>query len=318
LRLLYSSFSKAGGDRLAWRLGANRLRILCYHGVCEDRLANAPWVPHCFVTATAFERQLQYLGRHANVLPLDRAIAGLMDGSLPPRCVALTFDDGYANNLEIAYPLLRKYDTPATIFLSTAYIESGGFFPFLKQKLILQDSESGVSQASLPDYKTAPIDDVNRTADEVWERVEGRLNTAQRQTLRPLTIVETQNADAKVIQFGPHSDTHCILRNESRERRQAEIETSIRKVEKWTGKRIRFFSYPNGERGDFDETDKSVLRTSGIQAAVTGIGGANKASSDLLELRRYPVGLYHDDSGFCAEVTGFRNAVLWANRRFES
>jgi len=50
------------------------------------------------------------------------------------RSVAITFDDGHANNLHLAYPMLQKYQLPATIFLSSAYVESGEMYPFLKLK----------------------------------------------------------------------------------------------------------------------------------------------------------------------------------------
>ena len=89
-----------------------------------------------FVTRSAFESQLQYLQQRAVVLPLSKAVEALRNGSLPKRAVSLTFDDGYANNLQLAYPLLRRYGVHATIFVSTACVETGQFHPFLKLRLI--------------------------------------------------------------------------------------------------------------------------------------------------------------------------------------
>ena len=315
MRILYDSFSKTGGDKLLWKLDSSRLRILCYHGICADGLTKDPWIPQYFVGASAFEKQLQYLGRNAQVLPLREAVDRLRDGSLPPRCVSLTFDDGYANNLELAYPLLRKYGMPATIFLSSTYMESGDFFPFLKLKLIQLDGGVDLAKAPLADYKSATLDEVNRTAAPWWPEVRARLSDAQCRTLRPLSVEEVKGADAGLIDFGPHSHTHCIFKNETPERRRQEIRTSIRKVNEWTSRPVHLFSYPNGQRGDFGEPDKQVLCAEGIQAAVTGICGANNGRSELLELKRYPVALYHDDAGFCAEVTGFRTALLAASGR---
>lgn len=315
MRILYDSFSKTGGDKLVWKLDSSRLRILCYHGLCEDRLAKEPWVPLHFVTISAFEKQMQYLQRNAHVLPLREAVTRLAEGSLPPRSVCLTFDDGHANNLELAYPPLRKYDMHATIFLSSAYIESGDFFPFLKVKLIRLDGGVDLSKVRLADYDTAPLDEVDRSAGPWWPEVSKRLSDDQRRTLRPLTVAEVKGADAKRIDFGPHSHTHCILKNETPERRRDEIRTSIRKVKEWTSRPLTFFSYPNGQRGDFNEADKQVLRAEGIHAAVTGIGGANNSRTEPLELKRYPIGLFHDDAGFRAEVTGLRSALRAASGR---
>jgi hypothetical protein len=158
-QFVYRSFLKAGADRLVWKVDGARLRILCYHGVCEDRLASAPWLPSFFVTRSRFEMQLRYLRDHMNVLPLHEAVQRLQKGDLPPRPVSITFDDGYANNLEVAVPLLRKYGMPATIFLSTAYMQSGEFFPFLKLKLIRLATGVG-GKDTLPDYKSSPLDRV--------------------------------------------------------------------------------------------------------------------------------------------------------------
>lgn len=315
MRILYDAFSKVRGDKLAWKLDAHRLRILCYHGVCEDHLAKEPWVPGYFVSASAFERQLQYLTRNASVLPLRDAVTQLQNGSLPPRSVSLTFDDGYANNLEIAYPILRKYGIPATVFLSSAYMESGDFFPFLKLKLIQLDRGAEPLDPPLADYKTSPLDQVDRTVARWWDDVRARLSSSQRRTLRPLTAEEVKGGGTPLFDFAPHSHTHCILRNETPERRRTEIQTSVQKLGQWTSRPVSLFSYPNGQRGDFNDTDKAILRAEGIHVAVTGVAGANSTRSDLLELKRYPVSLYHDDAGFSAEVTGFRGILLAASGR---
>jgi peptidoglycan/xylan/chitin deacetylase (PgdA/CDA1 family) len=311
-KILYKSFSRLGGDRLAWQVSSNRLRILCYHGVCEDRVAGEPWVPKCFVSVSAFERQLEYLKENAQVLPLSESVARLRDGSLPACSVAITFDDGYANNLSLAYPLLRKYHMPATVFLSSAYMESGELFPFLKLQLIRLADPAG--QAGAPSYKSDPLDKVLEWVGPRWHEVARSLTAEQHNALRPLTIGEVQIVYPEVIEFGAHSHTHCILRNESNQRRQEEVRSSIEKVAEWSRSAVRLFSYPNGERGDFSETDKQALRASGVEAAVCGIGGANDRRTDLLELKRYPVGIYHDQDGFRAEVTGLRTAVLAASK----
>jgi hypothetical protein len=74
------------------------------------------------------------------------------------------------------------------------------------------------------------------------------------------------------------------------------------------GRPVRLFAYPNGQRRDFGPCDQETLRVEGIEAAVTGIAGANSAGADVLALRRYPVGMYHDELGFRAELSGIRSA----------
>jgi peptidoglycan/xylan/chitin deacetylase (PgdA/CDA1 family) len=318
-KFLCDTFSGVGVDRLVWRLDPKRLRILCYHGVCEDRFAGEPWVPEFFVTESAFRKQLQYLKTVANVLPLSEGVARLMDGTLDPRSVSITFDDGYANNLLLAQPILQEYNSPATIFLSSGYLESGELFPFLKLKLIRLHLGAAVASGDLIEYQSAPLDAVTERVDLLWTKVKARLTDEQRDALRPLTVPEVRLFDPNLIQLGAHSHTHCIFRNESRIRRNHEICTSIQRVAEWTGRPVQLFSYPNGQRGDFDDMDKQFLFAEGVRIAVSGIGGANASgSSDLLALRRYPVGIYHDDAAFRAEVTGFRASALAVIGRLRS
>lgn len=301
MKLLYQSIARTGAHELLWSVDRGRLRILCYHGVCEDRLAAEPWMPDFFVSAKMFEQQLAYLAAHARVLPLAEAVARLKDGTLPARSVALTFDDGYANNVELAAPLLNRFGMHATVFLSTRYMETGEIFPFLQTKLI----RLTLPGARVPAYKTLPVDAVLSELGPLWRRV--RLTADQQRTLRPLTVDEVR-AGSPALGFGAHTDSHCILSNETPERRRTEILGSIEKACAWGG--MRLFSYPNGQIGDFNEQDKQALREAGVDVAVSGIAGANRASADALELRRYPVGLHHaDEARFAAEVTGCRTTL---------
>ena len=202
----------------------------------------------------------------------------------------------------------------ATIFLSSAYVESGELYPFLKLQFL---KRSGLANG-VPEYKSEPLDAVSSWIDEWWPTVDKTLTDDQRRTLRPLTVDQVRTADPELIAFGAHTHTHCILENETQQRRQKEITLSLDKVMQWTGRPVELFSYPNGQRNDFGEVDKQILQARGVQAAVSGIRGANNHRSDLLELRRYPVGMYHDSAAFSAEVTGFRTAVLTAGKGFAS
>jgi peptidoglycan/xylan/chitin deacetylase (PgdA/CDA1 family) len=234
--------------------------------------------------------------------------------------VSLTFDDGYANNLYIAFPVLQEYGLVATIFLTTGYVESGDFFPSDRFRLIQHSTGEGLHQNSgsddrLLDYKNKPLDLILQRVDKRWRELMPHLTRDQKDALRPLRIEEILHFDSELIEFGAHGHSHSILRNETRVRRDEEITLSIDRVARWTGKATRTFSYPNGQRGDFDESDKELLRAQGIEAAVTGEPGRNQDESDLLELKRYPVGIYHGKADFATEATGFRTAVRSIGRR---
>jgi peptidoglycan/xylan/chitin deacetylase (PgdA/CDA1 family) len=245
------------------------------------------------------------------VLPLLEGVRRLREGSLPPRTVCLTFDDGYANNLKIALPLLEKYETPATVFLATSYTESSTFYPFLQLKLIRLWN----STVPLPEYKSTPVDEVLREAARFWSTVDAELSSQQRETLRPLTVDEVCSADGSLLQFAAHSHTHGIARNETPGRRRSEVLISVQRVSEWTGRPVQIYSYPNGEAGDFGVPEWEALKAAGVETAVTGISGANRWPSNPLALKRYPLTINHDESRFRAEATGFRHLMMSAAGR---
>lgn len=102
----------------------SRALILFYHGVMDA--VSDPWRLH--LPPARFAEQLEVLRRYGTLLRLDELVKGLQDGQLPHRSIVVTFDDGYANNLTDAVPLLEKYDVPATIFVTTGYLGSSEEF----------------------------------------------------------------------------------------------------------------------------------------------------------------------------------------------
>lgn len=93
------------------------IRILMYH-----RVANCSNYDQLVVSPYHFEQQMAYLHKHYRVLSLDQAIDDLEQGSCQPG-VVVTFDDGYLDNLHNALPILKKYNIPATIFITTAFCD---------------------------------------------------------------------------------------------------------------------------------------------------------------------------------------------------
>lgn len=130
------------GIRMIWkgvgrfnRWFAQRAIILVYHQVAEvDR---DPWA--LSVTPRHFSEHLEILQRHFRPLALQQLVQALEDGHIPKRSVAITFDDGYANNLHCAKPLLERYGVPATIFVTTGVLgQEREFWWDELEKLLLQ------------------------------------------------------------------------------------------------------------------------------------------------------------------------------------
>jgi len=101
-----------------------RLSILIYHRVLPEPdplLSGDP-------DAARFRWQMELLARHFNPLPLPEAVQRLREGTLPPRAACVTFDDGYADNAEVALPILQSVGVPATFFIAVGYLNGGRMF----------------------------------------------------------------------------------------------------------------------------------------------------------------------------------------------
>ena len=115
--------------RVAGRVSPLRHRhgsalVLTYHQVLDAPDEMRPGVP----SIETFESQMQVLASECNVIPLADVVSGLEDGRLPPAAVAITFDDGYADNHRNALPVLQRLGLPATFFVASSYLDGGCMF----------------------------------------------------------------------------------------------------------------------------------------------------------------------------------------------
>ncbi len=188
-----------------WRRRHATGLILMYHRVGE--LPLDPW--GLAVSAGHFAEHLEVLRKHRQPLPLARAVAALQNHRLPAGALVLTFDDGYADNLYRARPLLERYDVPATVFLTTKYIGSGREFwwdelenillgPAILPAELRLTAAGRAAEWTLEEARRYPDD--TRQSDRLW-RVGGRgppgrryeLYRAVHRTLRTLSEDERRS-----------------------------------------------------------------------------------------------------------------------------
>ena len=101
------------------------MKVLLYHAVSEDR--DSPTSAGTSVTPRMFDAQMAHLRNHFRILPLDELISGPPEDSA--RAAAVTFDDGYRDNYQAAYPILRKHGIPAAFFLTAGQVGRDWDFP---------------------------------------------------------------------------------------------------------------------------------------------------------------------------------------------
>lgn len=285
-------------------------QILNYHRVDTNR--DPFLLPP--VDPAHFEGQVKYLKRNYKVLPLRELMQRAGDGTLKPRSVALTFDDGYRDNFRFAFPVLKKYQVPATLFLATGCTEGGEplwydrvFYVFKatkKESLDLSDWDLGVLPlGSIPLRQKAmyiladhfrAVPDTTRL--ERQAELDRRLGVADFKALDGLMLswAEVRELNSNGFEVEGHTVTHPILSRVTPEALKAQLEGCKATLEDKLQKKITLFAYPNGRPEDFNEAAKAGLKAAGFKHAFTTVFGLNRRGDDPYAQRR--AAPWHEDA----------------------
>lgn len=299
----------AGVPALARRRHRDVLAIVMFHGV-EDE----PPSPPCWHVGdmAMYRRQLEYLREHFNVLALEEALAALTAGTLPPRAVAITFDDGTRNLATHAMPVLRELNLPAAVFLATGPIGTAEtLWPDRLWLAIAHTTAAEVDLAALG-LGTRSLDGDARRGRVYATAVEALKNIADTDRVAALdqllaALGYRDDADAgpfrmltwehvrdmvrdPLVTLYPHTVTHPILARCDDAKIEREIADSCAALERETGARPMVFAYPNGRLQDFDARAKDVLRRRGVRWALSTTPGLADRRCDPLALPRLAVG----------------------------
>ena len=254
--------------------------------------------------AATFERAMTWVRKIFNVLPLARAASDLSAGSLPPRALAITFDDGYANNATIAAPILRRLGLDATFFLATGYLDGGCMFNDVVVEVIRGYSGSvmDLGKLGLGAYPVGSIAERRAAISALLQAVkylddDRRSEMAQRiadharaQVPSDLMMTSAQAAALRQSGFtlGAHTVSHPILARADPERARREIVESRARVAELAGEPITLFAYPNGRPDvDYNSATAQLVRELGFSAAVSTSMGVATARSDPFQIPRF-------------------------------
>lgn len=288
---------------LGWRLTQQRagaLSILIYHRVLprpDSLLTGEPDAAH-------FEAQMRLLREHAQVLPLAEAIRRMYAGTLPARAVAITFDDGYTDNLTVAAPILQRLGLHATFFIATGYLDGGTMFndrlieavrgcPDPVLSLPALDLPQ-LSLASVPD-KLAAIRKLQLAAKylvpqqrEQWVAHVVEATRAVMPTHLMMTSAQVRELAAMGFDIGGHTVVHPILQSVADTQAEKDIADGADRLAVLTGSRPRLFAYPNGRPDtDYGQRHARMVERLGFEAAVSTSWGVASAGSDRFQLPRF-------------------------------
>lgn len=320
-----------GASAISRTLHVDQLLIVMYHGILPERRT---WDHWCQIPSHEFRWQIEYLKRHYEVLPLSEIIARRVSGQpLPPKCAAITFDDGLRNNFEVAFPILHELNVPATMYLATGYIDTDALL--WQDRLFAEIQSFDSMELDLPSHNLGCHDWANAASQQqVFDtllarlkqlRVEHKdhiLSDIRRQTrnagLRNPTrhdfqLMSWDNAsemlDSGLIEIGPHTVNHELLSRLADDQVHSEIADSHAAVLENLGTSSPTFAFPNGTKSDYDQRVFAALKECGIPAAVTTVSGLNRTSQSILELKRVGIGSDTDRWQFRAEVSGMMDCL---------
>lgn len=292
------------------RIAGRRLLILTYHRVLPEPDELLPGEPYREV----FEEHMRVLNRHFHPVALEQGLEQLRAGTLPPRAVAVTFDDGYTDNLMHALPILQKYRVPGICFVATDYLSGGCMF---NDRIIdavrrMEGAEIDAAWLGLGRLSCHSTGSRRNTIDRILgalkyqppaERVTGAERVAASVGIDApeglmMSASQVRALDAGGMSLGAHTCSHPILKCVSHSQAQREIGSSRAALERLLEKPIRLFAYPNGRRGqDFTDRDVAEVRAAGFSFALTTDWACATSSTDPLLLPRI-------------NVAGYRGAAL--------
>ena len=277
-----------------------RLTVLIFHRV---RPEPDPLFPR-ELDAAAFRERLSWLRAWFNVLPLDDAVDGLARGSLPARAAAITFDDGYADNHDVALPILREMGVPATFFIATGFLDGGRMWNDTvieairrtpRPTLDLSAMGAGVhvvgSTAERRAAVLAVIAALKHRAPAEREDAVARVAEAAGADL-PVDLMmssdKVRRLAAAGMGIGAHTITHPILASADDAMAAREIGGSREILEGLVRRPVRLFAYPNGKpTSDYRARHVAMVKEAGFAAAFSTASGAARTTDSRFELPRF-------------------------------
>ena len=285
---------------------SRQLAILRYHAICGPE-GYAYASPGICISPEAFETHVRYLAASYNVVSLPEAVEALASGTLPGNAVAITFDDGYADNLAAAR-VLAAHGLTATFYITAGCMAGGDPFWPAEIRYLL----AGVPGSRIALQAGTVRIDLDLSSEEARADALGRLTKAfkshpipVREELRVslrsqsnagapprimLTWDEVREMHALGMTIGSHTMTHPNLPSAGLEAARQQLIDSKARLEAEIGAPVTMFSYPNGGAERYlTPAIKALVRDAGYRAATTSRNAFARRASDPFALERVEV-----------------------------
>ena len=298
------------------RLGPARLSVLIFHRVTPRSDPLFPLEMH----ARRFDALMGQIARAFTVMTIGQAHARWRAGSLPRRALSITFDDGYADNAEVALPILRQHGLAATFFVATGYLDGGRMWndSVIETLRACRLERIDLSALGLGSVELTGAASRRAAIDAVLPVIKYRSLTERAQALALLAqacgnpplpadlmmrSAQVRELHAAGMEIGGHTVRHPILTESEDADARQEILEGRDALRALTGAPVKVFAYPNGRpHRDYDQRHVQMVREAGFDCAVSTAVGTVGPQADALQWPRFtPWDL--DDRAWLARLT---------------
>lgn len=309
---------------MRWQLEpfhGSKFGILCYHRVGTE---GVPLFSR--LAPNVFEAQMRYVRKHYRIVSLGQLCAEIRDGVRVTPTLAITFDDGYRDLYTHAFPVLREYRIPATIYLIGRSMETGEAPWYDRLFAILAAMNDPVLELELDTVRSFILSSRNARLAATWEIVcylrsipaterrkwcakfEARMSVPDACLQdRMLTWDQVRTMQNAGVFFGAHTMTHPSVSQLDPSEMEEEIGNSKSLLEGHLGSEISDFAYPFGKPSDCSPAAENMLARAGYRSAVTTTAGVNLAFANPLRLLRMQIG---DDPSVPGFALGLSRTIL--------
>ncbi len=290
----------------------NTITVLAYHTLESPRFLRNVLGIHS--SESDFNAQINYIASHHTVLSMSELLSILsFRMSAPENAVVITFDDGYADVYNIAYPRMKALGLPGTVFLTTEAVTCQrsiwtnrlyGFIEAAANRKVtiefdgrkpltvdLTDSHSrmigalavcGMLKTMSPEERLTALHAVARAlgVDPQFDPIE---------QLPMLSWDQVAILHREGFTIGSHSVTHPILSMCSEERQWMELSESKQEIETRLNAPCRVLAYPNGQPGDISDATRAIAKECGYEAGFRFTAGPVRSGIDPFDTPRHPV-----------------------------
>ena len=289
------------GAGLFGMVASPRLSILIFHRVHAQPDTIFPGEPG----AARFDRLMRFVARSFRVMTLGDAVSRLAQGSLPSRSLVITFDDGYADNAEVALPILQRHGLAASFFVSTGFLDGGRMWndSVIECLRACRHTEIDLEAFGLGVFSLANAAQRRDAIGALLPRIKylslagreeaiARLQQICGVTSLPTNLMmrseQVREMHRAGMEIGAHTVRHPILTTLTLPEAENEISEGRNKLQAIIDAPVDMFAYPNGKPGrDYDQSHVALLSQLGFRGAVTTAPGVARSGDDLFQLPRF-------------------------------